>query len=126
LELRSAHDKAIDSITEFARRAIEEFGIQSAAIQTSRHPGGQADRLTEHLISVLRDAGVPLRPVNYESLFAALSFPPLRNLKQLRSAVVAIWPSLDSAQSKIFTIDAAAVGLFAQVQSLLDINLENS
>ncbi|MCU1284079.1 MAG: hypothetical protein JWO13_429 [Acidobacteriales bacterium] len=116
----------MNSITEFALRAIEEFEVESAAIQVSRQPGSQADRLTEHLISVLRGASVPLRPVSYQSLFSAVAFPALQTLKELRSAMLAIWPSLENSQAKVFTIDSAAIGLFAQVQSLLDINLEPS
>lgn len=126
VELRSDHDKADSSVTEFVGRIIDQFSIDSAAVYENPIAGSHAQRLTNLIVSILRNSGVPLRIVPGSVLLSSFAYPALTTLRDLRSLIVAIWPSLSQSQSKVLGLDAAAIGLYAQTQSLLDINLEHS
>jgi hypothetical protein len=126
IELRSSHDKATNSLREFVNRVIDEFNIESAGLYETPYDGSDSERLTDSIVAILREHGIPLRMVSGSRLLSSFAYPPLKTLKQLRSTIAQIWPGLSRAQSKMLDLDVAAIGLYVQVQSLLDINLEPS
>ena len=118
-------DLALGSVTEFVSRVKEDFDISSAAIEACA-PGSEkrAALLITHVKALLLNSGVPVRPITQAEVFSAFSFPPLRARPQLRAVAQMIWPYEDAITNR-HSLDAAVLGLYAQVESIIDINLQH-
>lgn len=122
-ELRSSLPRAMDSVTEIARRTFEQFDVNVVALQSDQPAGSIAETLTGQVADAVRECSISLHCVSYASLFEAFGIPPLKTRHQLRKAILGIWPALAEQKSPL-AMDAAAAGLFLQIESLLDINLK--
>jgi hypothetical protein len=126
-ELSSDYIRAENTVTEFIRRAVEEFELTSAALEiSSKHSETVVFRLAGHVRDVLRECAVSIRPVETLNLFRAFACPPLKTRQELRNVALRIWPVLKDHKSGTSALDSSTLGLYAQIQRLLDINLENN
>jgi hypothetical protein len=122
--LHSSQELARKGITEFVRRAIEEFAFDSCALEAKGAKDTLVAQYYEHLQSVLRESAVSIRPVETADLFNGFSIPAVKTRHQLRQAIERIWPVMDDRRLQPLAFDSVAVGLFAQTQRLIDINLQ--
>lgn len=122
--LSSRRDEAMNTVTEFVRRSVEEFALQSAAIRVPGEAETRTSDMNKHLQAVLRSSSVSIRPVEERSLLDAFAKPPLMTRHQLREAILLIWPALRHQKLGKEALDATAVALYGQIEQSLDINLQ--
>lgn len=118
-QLTSDKDKVVASALRFITWIANQFPLDSAAVETIPN-GNQIQRktLTEAIIRLLRDRLLPIWEIDKKDLFFAFGNPPLVSRKELREVVTGIWPILAGAKIKTFVQDAAALGLYVQVERL--------
>lgn len=114
------------TVIELTRRAIEKFHLTSIAMREPTYPDGRTAYLYSILKSLFRQSAVSIRMVDDQTLFTAFAVPQLQNKHQLRETVLRIWPGLAEQKLGLLALDATAVGVFAQLQRLLNINLLTS
>ena len=118
-DLPSFFPKAHDSATRYVdwiRRAFEIEGAVLEKTQTALKTW--RSRFTKDIIGHLRDHGVPIFEVEKQNLLASFAHPPLRHRTQLRDVVSSIWPILATKDQSASLLDAAAMGLYVQVEKL--------
>jgi hypothetical protein len=122
-QLSSVKEKARASAIGFVRWFADNFHLDMAAIE-SIETGDEFQRavLQEAIEATLREAVIPIWSVSKPDLFAAYSYPPLRSRRELRKVITSIWPVLDGARTKVFIQDAAALGLYVQIERHFIIN----
>lgn len=69
---------------------------------------------------LLADRGIPASTISPATLQRALSLPPCRTRKALRDLVTVWWPALLPRFNTPTVLDAAALGLYAQIQVYLN------
>ncbi len=117
-QLASDRERAVASAIGFMNRLLSEFEPESAAIEPSPNGDIQRAALTEAIITVLRQLGVPVWEISKNQLFEAFGYPPLRSRKELRQTICSIWPALAGTNGKHFVQDSAALGLYVQTERL--------
>jgi hypothetical protein len=98
----------------FERNSIEYFAF-------ARLPEIASERqkqLSVLCIEQARAVGVPFVEVSEADIFAAYGFPALQRREQVRMVGKTIWPSLDSKAATRSAVDAALLGLYAQIERL--------
>jgi hypothetical protein len=123
LQLSNSDSTALKSLTEFVRRAIGEFGIDSASFEKDISNTRKA-MLQSHMIQVLRSEAVALRPVTADELKAGFAFEPVSTRTALRSIVVGIWPALKDRKLGTVAIDAVASAVYGHIQRRIDSSLQ--
>ena len=120
-QLSSDHAKAESSAVGFEQWIVETFETQSATVERSS-PDSQARRtvLTAAIIRSLRKEGISVWEVHKSELLRAFGAPPLKTRKELREIVRTIWPVLPAQKGNGSTSDAAALGLYVQIQRRFD------
>jgi len=118
--LPSDYPKALRSASQFVHKVRRTFRAEYAALDKypSDHPT-QRSTLIQELVMQLRRADVAVYEVEIADLLAAFGNPPLRYRTQVRQAVASIWPILASGDNHPSCLDAAALGLYVQVEKLL-------
>ena len=118
-EISSNGDKAEASAVGFVGWAISNFAVESAAVEglPSDRPTRQAS-LTQAVIGVLRERGIPVWEVGKQQLFESFGVPPLRTRGELREVIRSIWPILPGQSTEAATLDATALGLYVQTVRL--------
>ena len=118
-QISSTPATAEDSALGFVRRFAALLEIDSAAVELV-HRDEQTRRvmLTSKVVAALRDDGIPVRECAKQELFDAFADPPLKTRKELRTIVNSFWPSLEQIREGTLLADAAALGLYVQVQRL--------
>jgi hypothetical protein len=121
-QLSSAHDKALSSALGFINWMLDQFSVESAAVELI--PSGQFHRRVLHdaICRTLRDRMLPLWEVPMAALLEGCGYPALKSRTQLRDVATHIWPILEGTHAKVFIQDAAILGLHVQIERLFIIN----
>jgi hypothetical protein len=116
-QLSSAADRASASVAGFVNFVVANLDIESAAVESSTvGTGVRRSQLTDGVVTTLRENSVPIWQVNKRELLDSFAYPTLRSRKELRAVVRSIWPALGTGNGKNQILDAAAVGMFVQIE----------
>lgn len=118
-------DQAERTVIELTRRTIEKFHLTSVAIREPKYPDGRTAFIYSILNALFLESAVSMRAVDNQTLFTAFALPQLHHKNDLRETILRIWPALTEQKVDALGLDAVAVGLFAQLQRFLNINLYN-
>lgn len=117
--LPSLHAKALGSASRYVDWIIRSFRIEGVALEKSRpDPKTWKRKFTVEIISQLRAGGIPIFEIDKNLLLASFAHPPLRYRTQLRKVVSSIWPILRTRNQDIACLDAAALGLYVQIERM--------
>jgi|SRR5437762_5692758 len=110
---------AAETLDRFLGWIVENFHPQTAALATDedeRHPRTQL--LTDAAEQKLRDSGIPIWKVSDAQLLESYSIPALTQKHDLRLIARSMWPYV--ASQHLPALDSALVGLYVQVERLLN------
>ena len=111
--------RAVNSLSVFLNQVLERNSIEHFAFARPTETASERQRqLSDVCIERARAVGVPFVEVNDADLFAAFGHPALKRREQVRMVGKMIWPSLDSKAATRSAVDAALLGLHAQVERL--------
>lgn len=117
--LPSVYAKALDSASRYVDWVIRTFRIESAALEKNKSdPKTWRSKFTREIIRQLRDTGVPIFEVRKEVLLGSFAHPSLRYKTELRKVVSSLWPILATKDNSASLLDAAALGLYVQVEKI--------
>ena len=117
--------KGRSSALGFVRWFARSFDVQAAALE--KLPAASTIRratLTDAITETLRSTGVSVALVEKAELLAAFGHPPLTTRKALREVLLGIWPGVEAERNE-HVIDAAALGLYVQVERQLQLTQPN-
>jgi hypothetical protein len=118
-QLPSLYAKALESATRYVYWVTRSFSIESAALEKNQSdPNTWRSKFTVEIIKQLRDAGVPVFEISKDELLASFAHPPLRYRTQLREVISSMWPILATKDNSASLLDAAALGLYVQVEKI--------
>jgi len=116
-QLASIYPKALDGAGRYVEWITRNFRIEDVALMKGQSdPTTWKSKFTKAIIRQLRDTGVPIFEVDKGALLASFAHPPLRHLTELRKVVSSIWPILATKDHNASLLDAAALGLYVQVE----------
>jgi hypothetical protein len=119
-QLSSSQAKAESSALGFVHWLAGMFDIDSIAIEVhTADPLVRKVALTRVIMESLRSTGVSVWEASKEELFLAYAIPPVETRKQLRGIVASFWPILEDEELSGPLMDAAALGLYVQIQRKL-------
>lgn len=117
--LPSVYAKALDSAGRYVDWVIRNFRIESAVVEKNKSdPKTWRSKFTREIIRQLRDSGVPVFEVTKETLLVSFAHPPLRYRTELREVISSMWPILATKDNGDSLLDAAALGLYVQVEKI--------
>jgi hypothetical protein len=118
--LSSRPDAAHANAVSYLERMLSQFQIEVAALEEAVT---SEEARSAELLSILEDElnrqEIRFRRVTKQTVFDVFAMEPLTTRKELRQVVTAFWPQLGTSDFDPSILDAAAVGLYAQVESLL-------
>ena len=118
--LKTEWEQASTSTAGFMNWLIATFKVGAVALERVTNARDvRRQHLSQICIGICRTLGVPVWDVPHTALLESFSVPPLKNDTELRRVVAAIWPVLNARGGGNWTLDAAALGLFHQVERLL-------
>ncbi len=121
-QLPADEAKAISAVTGFLNQVIEREQVgYFAFIKPPKSASSRYRQFYSASIQAIRAKGVPCIEIPESDLFFAYSYPPLKRRDQLRKVGRMIWPSLNSQRATRASVDAAVLGLYVQVERLLNI-----
>jgi hypothetical protein len=122
-QLSSSREKAISSAAGFVRWLLDNFPVESAAIEDIPN-GDEVQRriVSDSVVEVLREQTLPIWQIPKTQIFETLGHPPLKSRKEVRRVITTIWPMLAGSNGHSFLQDAAALGLCVQTERLFIIN----
>lgn len=120
-QLSSMTDKALDTAASFVTRFMEKFRFESVALEVIPN-GHEMQRTLLHrvIVDVLIREAIGIREVGKADLFEAFGHPGLRSRRELRQVMSNIYPVLDQSLGSPWTHDAAALGLYVQIERLFN------
>jgi hypothetical protein len=120
-QLSSAADKALDTAASFVTRFIEKFQFESAALEIIPNDREmQRTLLHRAVLDVLSHQAIGIQEVSKQDLLGAFDHPGLRSRSELRKIMSDIYPVLDASFGGPWTHDAAALGLYVQIERLFN------
>lgn len=122
-QLSSNGAQAATTVHRLITRLLRAHPVMTAALEST--PAASTTRRAElvRLVHTLfTDKGLYITTTGVPTLLAAYSLPPCRTRKRLREIVSGIWPALQPRFGTSAVLDAAALGLHAEVQSYLTSN----
>jgi hypothetical protein len=118
--LSSSREKAEASVAAFLNQMLSTFGIESVALErTGLKADAQRALLSRLVTQAVREKGIPIWEISKRELLEAYGEPPLKSRKDLRQVIAGIWPVIAGSHGKLFVQDAAALGLYVQVERKL-------
>lgn len=118
--LSSRPDLALASAVSYLIWTISQFHIQAAALeQAVTSEEARSAEILGALAVELQRQTLPYRLVSKQTVFDSFAITPLTTRKELREVVTSFWPQLGTRDFDPSILDAASVGLYAQVESLL-------
>ena len=119
-QLASDSRKAESSAVGFAQWITDTLGIEVVALErVNQEPVSQRRTLTEAIVRSLGEEGIAAWRVQKIDLLSAYGIPALKTRQELRAIVHAFWPIVPAASIHGSTLDAAALGLYVQIQRAL-------
>jgi hypothetical protein len=119
-ELPAGLKGATESVEIFAQWACEHFSPDRIAIESDRRPTARRKAFVSVIAGVASRHGAPVWRIATATLFSAFGEPPMRSRAELRRVARRLWPTLGDDRLGRGALDAAAVGLLAQVQAILN------
>lgn len=118
-QLSSLFPKALDSASRYVDWIKRSFRIEGVALEKEQpNPKTWKSKITTEIIAQLRASGVPIFEIDKNVLLASFAHPALRYRTELRRVVSSIWPILATKDKNVGCLDAAALGLYVQVEKL--------
>lgn len=118
-QLPSLYAKALESATRYVDWITRNFRIEGAALeQNQSDPKTWKSKFTSEIVRQLRDAGVPVFEVSKDALLSSFAHPPLRYRTEMRKVLSSMWPILATKDNSGSLLDAAALGLYVQVEKI--------
>jgi hypothetical protein len=118
--LSSNSDMALASAVSYLNWTLSQFHIQAAALEEAvTSEEARSGEILGALVEELQRQTLPFRLVSKQTVFESFAIAPLTTRKELREVVTRFWPQLGTRDFDPAILDAAAVGLYAQVESLL-------
>lgn len=118
LQLCNELEGAVDATMKLLCSALDRFKPDAAAISTGTAKHGNRVRvLSDTADQVLLAAGVPCQKAIDKVLLEVYAVPKLKNIRQLRPIMQALWPHLERRQLSAY--EAIALGFYVQVERLL-------
>jgi hypothetical protein len=116
-QLSSMEDRASASVVGFVNFLVTNLEIESVAVELSTARAEvRRSLLTDTILETVRDNSLPIWNVSKRELLEAFGHPALKSRKELRAVVRSIWPALGAGNGKNQILDAAAVGMFVQIE----------
>jgi hypothetical protein len=116
-DLPSVHSKAVESAIAYVDWIRRDFSLHGVALEKVRaDPATWKSKITTEIIKQLRFSGVPIFEIDKSILLSSFAHPPLRYRTQLRKVISSIWPILSTKEKDTGCLDAAALGLYLQVE----------
>ena len=114
--------KAEASLASFIYRTLNEFPIEQASLEDASGPSERVVRFYGQAEGLLRNEAVPIEKIDEQELYESFAVPPLKRRDQLRNIIRTILPALDSPEVGLAALDAAALGLYCEIERLFRIN----
>lgn len=118
--LSSSLDRAQTSAIGFINWMLSNYEVQSAAMEivSAGNDIRRAVLSKAILENCILNRDISLWPVAKQDLLQSFGHPPLRSRKELRTAILSIWPDLLDRRGSEQLLDAAALGAFVQTERL--------
>jgi hypothetical protein len=117
LQLSSVLSRAESSVAGLLRRLLRENDCQSAAVETIAG-NGRRSALRAVIIEQCRDSETSVWDISPKLAFSCISLPAPKNRAAMRAQMQRIWPLGTLGPSQLSVLDAAALGLYIQVERL--------
>jgi hypothetical protein len=118
--LSSSREKAEASVSAFLNQLLSIFDVESVALErTGLNADIQRAVLSRLVTHAVRERGIPVWEISKQELLEGYGEPPLKSRKELRQVITGIWPMIAGSHGKLFVQDAAALGLYVQVERKL-------
>ena len=122
-QLSSDHERALASAIGFITWILQQFPVQSAALESIVNVHEIQRRvLYDAIHQLLRDNMLSIWEIPRATLLEACGHPALKSREELRQVATAIWPVLAGTHAKVFIQDAAVLGLYVQTDRSFIIN----
>src|SRR5689334_16452501 len=116
-ELPSILPRAIESACVYVDWILRNFTLYGIALEKNGlDPTTWKAKITVDIRALLKEAGVPIFEVEKNALLSAFAQPSLRYRTELRKVISTIWPILAIKDQNNGCLDAAALGLYVQVE----------
>jgi len=118
--LSSRPDMALASAVSYLNWTLSQFHVQFAALEEAvTSEEARSAEILDALVTELGRQTLRFRLVSKQNVFESFAVEPLRTRKELREVISMFWPQLGTRDFDPSILDAAAVGLYAQVECLL-------
>jgi hypothetical protein len=119
-QLASDPRKAESSAVGFAQWIVDALRVEGVAVeQVDSKVTSRRQSLTEAVVSSLRADGVVVWQVLKTELLFSYGVPALKTRTELRAVVDSFWPVVPTTAVHGSALDAAALGLYVQIQRAL-------
>jgi hypothetical protein len=119
-----ANDAAA-TVAGFLGWAIAQFDVEAIAFEdVAGESRARVPLLAKTVIDRAASAGLPCLAVHRREVFDSFGHPPLHTRSEVQSAAIQIWPALAMKGNKPLNLEAAALGLYVQVDKLLNAALQ--
>jgi hypothetical protein len=120
-QLASSSEKAATTAAIFVTRLCEKFQIGSAVLEIiTNHREIHRTDIRESVVHALRIRSISITEVPETDLVSSLGYPAPRFRRDLRKTVAGIYAVLTDTLGLPWTLDAAALGLYAQTERLFN------
>lgn len=118
-ELASRYPKAAETVGRYVELIRQNFQIQGAAFEKDDSDvNNSRGRFTIQTIGQLRKAGVSIFEIEPQDVLASFAHPGLKFRTELPQVITSIWPILADSDTHSSCLEAAALGLYTQVERL--------
>jgi hypothetical protein len=118
--LSSKAEQAESSAIAFVSWCVEYFRVRFAALEDAvASEEARSASIISRLRIRLQAQGIPCQIVGKHTLFESYATVPLASRTELYPVIATLWPQLDPRDFHTSVLDAAAVGLYFQVENLL-------
>lgn len=121
-QLSTDQTKARSTLIGFVRQVVERHQFQLAVFELAGKQSERIQILRKDAEEICRSEGIPITAIVEQKLFRSFATPALRRKDPLRKIARSLWPILNSPRFGHASLDAAALGLHAQVERLFNIN----
>lgn len=119
-QLSTTADKAISTAVGFVTRLLEKLRCQSVVFECSPSPEEVQRHQIQQAVSQALAARAAIVELPMVDALASFGYPPTRFRRDVRTVISEIYPSLRELPGLPWTLDAAALGLYAHTEHLFN------